>query len=297
MAQSKRWVFTLNNYTNIEEVALTDVLSSTRYYIYGREVGESGTPHLQGFVIFGSNQRLGALRRRFNNRIHWEIARGTSQQARDYCKKDGDFIEHGDFPENNGKRSDLDEFIAWGDSFISDHGRAPSDREIAMEQPKAFTKFPRLIQCLRLRAPAPELQLGEPREWQIELAAECDGVADGRGVKFIVDSDGGKGKSWFQKWYFTKNPDKVQLLGVGKRDDMTHMVNEHCRVFFINVPRGGMEFLQYSVLEMLKDQVVSSPKYMSTMKILQECPHVVVFCNEDPDMSKLTADRYKIVTI
>jgi len=72
------------------------------------------------------------------------------------------------------------------------------------------------------------------------------------------------------------------------------MVDVRSRIFLVNVPRGQMEYLNYGVLEMLKDRMVLSPKYESSMKILLNCPHVIVFCNEDPDMSKMSADRYVI---
>jgi len=55
-----------------------------------------------------------------------------------------------------------------------------------------------------------------------------------------------------------------------------------------------MQFLIIGLLENLKDRMVLSPKYDSKMKILRKTPHVIVFCNEDPDMDKMSADRYII---
>jgi hypothetical protein len=69
-------------------------------------------------------------------------------------------------------------------------------------------------------------------------------------------------------------------------------VDESKRIFLFNIPRGQMEYLQYSVMEQLKDRMVFSPKYQSSTKLLRFVPHVVVFCNEAPDMEKMTADRY-----
>ena len=43
--------------------------------------------------------------------------------------------------------------------------------------------------------------------------------------------------------------------------------------------------------------MVFLPKYMSEMKVLAKVPHVNLFCNEEPDVSVLTNDRYKITRL
>jgi hypothetical protein len=91
----------------------------------------------------------------------------------------------------------------------------------------------------------------------------------------------------------SKRPDECQLLKVGKEADMCYAIDESKTIFLIDVPRSKMEFLQYSVLEQLKDRMVFSTKYNSRMKILRSTPHVVVFCNEAPDKSKLSRDRFE----
>jgi len=121
--------------------------------------------------------------------------------------------------------------------------------------------------------------------------------ADDRTVVFYVDKEGGKGKSFFIRWMFTKYPTKVQMLGVGKRDDFAFVIDKSKSIFLINVPRGGMEFLQYTILEQLKDRTIYSPKYQGEMKVLSSKCHVAVFCNEAPDMEKMSIDRYKVVEI
>lgn len=92
-AQSRHWCLTINNYTEIphfESMRLT-------YFVCGKEVGASGTPHLQVYVVYPKKKRLGAVVKDFQG-CHAEIMRGTAQQAAEYCKKDGDFIEGGILP-------------------------------------------------------------------------------------------------------------------------------------------------------------------------------------------------------
>lgn len=86
---SKYWCFTLNNYTEEEMVQLeTTFKESKSEYVIGKEVGEKGTPHLQGFVSFEKKQRPMELRG-ISKRIHWEKTKAGKQANIDYCSKEG----------------------------------------------------------------------------------------------------------------------------------------------------------------------------------------------------------------
>lgn len=290
--KAKRWCFTINNY-NDEHLTKLESLECV-YIVWGKETAPStGTPHLQGFVVFANARHRSAIVAQIGGG-HWVPANGTSLQASEYCKKDGVFTERGELPVNQGKRKDMERIVDWLDEFILDNGRAPTDREIALEQPVAVLRKIDISRLARLRAPAPVIRAGVPRDWQAELEAELSQDADDRSVIFYVDSEGGKGKTWFQQWLVSEKPSEVQILGVGKRDDMCFAIDPDKSVFLINVPRGGMEFLQYTVLEQLKDRMVFSTKYQSVMKVLPKNVHVVVFTNEDPDLTKMSEDRYDV---
>ena len=153
-----------------------------------------------------------------------------------------------------------------------------------------------MLRMRDLLRPKPKLQEGDPTEWQSELLRELESDPDDRQVIFVVDPEGGKGKTWLIGYYYTKYEDS-QILGIGRRDDLAHAVDPTKRVFFLNVPRGHMERLQYGFLEQLKDRQVFSPKYDSRTKIMRHKVHVVVMCNEFPDLKAMTADRYNIKTI
>lgn len=297
--QSCRWCFTLNNPTDDESQSLFEILDDrtrVKYAVVGKEVGETGTPHLQGFVIFVTRKRLRAAKLLISARAHLEIARGTSTEASVYCKKEGDFEEYGELIEQ-GRRTDLEEVIRWGEEFERSNGRPATSPDVAREQPQAYIRFPRMVRLFEARAEAPTLREGQPTQWQAELAAELEIPADDRKVIFYVDSDGGKGKTWFQQWFLSQHPDRVQILGVGKRDDIAFALDVRKSIFFFNVARGGMEYFQYRLLEDIKDRMIWSPKYQGKMKYLRTNPHVVVFCNEEVDENKMTGDRYDIRTI
>ncbi|GAC77854.1 replication protein, partial [uncultured marine virus] len=97
--QGKNACFTLNNY-NAEHVAQLLALypDHVSYIIFGHEEGESGTPHLQGYIQCNSNKRLAGLKKLQGN-AHWELARGNAQENITYCSKDGS-VEPSGFPES-----------------------------------------------------------------------------------------------------------------------------------------------------------------------------------------------------
>lgn len=100
MEQSRRWCFTLNNYSDedYENILKWDC----KYLIVGQEGNEIGsTPHLQGYVVFGSMKRLAAMKK-LHPRAHFEVARGTSSQNSKYCSKEGLFEEVGEMPQDDG---------------------------------------------------------------------------------------------------------------------------------------------------------------------------------------------------
>lgn len=286
-----RYVFTLNNYTDDEIVALRRLEPIAKYLIFGREVGETGTPHLQGFIVFKTNHRFNAVKRTLGDRYHIEKARGSTAQAADYCKKDGDYEEFGTAPTTPpGKTNRFDEFKKW----VLEQPSKPSPQTVAAEFPSIFLQYGRCMEWIDLIYPSTFDVGGEYRDHQRHLADILDGPADDRHIIFVVDETGGTGKSWFIKKYMSEHDD-TQVLSIGKRDDLAHAISERKRVFLFDLPRSSSEFLQYSVLEQLKDRLVFSPKYMSKTKMLEHMPHVVVFMNEHPDRNKLSRDRYILI--
>jgi len=293
MAQSRRFCFTLNNPTAGESQLLTDLLQSehVKYGIVGRETAATGTPHLQGFVIFDQQKRLNAVKRLIGQRYHLEPAKGTSQQAADYCKKESDYDEYGTFPSEAGKRNDFVVFQEW----VAAQTTRPTERKIATTFPALFGRY--RVSTLRMADllwSPPARDIGTLREWQRTLEQELDLPPDDRKIKFVVDPVGNAGKSWFIRYYSRKHPDTVQRLGNGKRDDLAYALDPTKRTFIFDVPRGKLEFISYALMEDIKNMFVFSGKYDSTAKELDEPAHVVIFTNEEPDYNKLTADRYDV---
>lgn len=111
MPRGLNWIFTLNNYTTEEVDFIRQVQQSNtiiRFLIFGFEVGEQGTPHLQGYLELCQKKTLASMRR-ILPRCHLEIRRGSQSQAIEYCQKEGEYEEFGEKKETQqGKRSDLE---------------------------------------------------------------------------------------------------------------------------------------------------------------------------------------------
>lgn len=121
MTRSKYWCFTLNNYEPNDETEAQAI--DCQYLVYGREVGENGTRHLQGYIEFLTRKRLDTVRRLFSGRAHWEPRRGTASEASNYCEKDGDVFQKGTMTDvRPGQRTDLESLhevrLTLWDSFL-----------------------------------------------------------------------------------------------------------------------------------------------------------------------------------
>lgn len=98
--QSRGWCFTLNNYTKAEVTVLAEC--AVEYMVYGREVGNrEGTQHLQGYLYLPKKKVKGGMKK-ILPRAHWEIAKGSPEQNRTYCTKDGIVTERGKMPDLSG---------------------------------------------------------------------------------------------------------------------------------------------------------------------------------------------------
>lgn len=302
MARAKNWCFTVNNYTADDYASFITVdprgeseptpAPGIVYAIVGKEVGASGTPHLQGFVSFVDRKRLPQCRQ-VCARAHWSVARHLGPSI-EYCRKDGDFVEVGDRPPpvTQGKRNDIEDFkLAVGSGTTC-------RKTLREEHSIVWAKYPRFCETyLRDAAPRPNFVAHTLRDWQQEVVAYVSQNPDPREIYFVVDINGNGGKSYLSQHLEETHSRKVQALKPGKIADMSYEYAEDTEILILDCPRSKQgEYIQYDFLESIKDGRLFSPKYESRMKRFNP-PHVLVFMNEFPDMEKLSQDRYKIVEI
>lgn len=146
--RSKRWCITLNNYTEDEEriVRQLDSHEQVQYLICGREVGASGTPHLQIYLETKNRSGLRSIKRMLSNRCHIEKANGTLKQNQDYCKKEGDFFEIGEPLPTQGSRTDLQAVKMDLDAGKTDEEIAESHFSQWVRYHQSFTRYRALRQ-------------------------------------------------------------------------------------------------------------------------------------------------------
>lgn len=112
--QVANWCFTLNNYSLEEFEYMANLFNKDPricYIIFGKEVGETGTPHLQGYIEFKRTVKFGGVRLLLP-RCHIEPRRArTNGPAIEYCKKDGSFFEMG-IPKVETQKKDYEGALA-----------------------------------------------------------------------------------------------------------------------------------------------------------------------------------------
>lgn len=167
MPRTKYYVFTLNNYTEEEAAALANYAQALEnsesnpkctYCVVGKEVGESGTRHLQGYIEFSTRCRLTQVKRVPGlSRAHFEGRRGSAREAADYCIKDGDLlVEAGTISDvRPGQRTDLE-------ALKEDLKNGKRARDLADDHFKEFLRYQRGINAARI-AYAPK------RDWQCSV--------------------------------------------------------------------------------------------------------------------------------
>lgn len=81
----KTWVFTVNNPTDQDTTVILSWTDDSKRLVASKEVGEEGTPHIQGAVTWTAAKRLTQLKK-LHPRAHWEAAY-ADDAAFLYCKK------------------------------------------------------------------------------------------------------------------------------------------------------------------------------------------------------------------
>lgn len=109
MSKHRSYVFTINNYSHEDVDHILDM--EAKYFCFGYEEGQQGTPHIQGYVQFENPIAFKGAKRRIGHRAHVEIAKGNFEQNIEYCSKEGEFYEFGERPSQTATYDQIKEVM------------------------------------------------------------------------------------------------------------------------------------------------------------------------------------------
>lgn len=136
------------------------------------------------------------------------------------------------------------------------------------------------------------------KDWQIDIIDTLRGPADDRTVNWIVDIQGGQGKTALCK-FIIANFTEVLFLSTSSAKDAAYQIiktPQNFKIILFNLPRQAEGHLSYAAFESLKDGLVYSGKYTGGFKLFPP-PHVYIFANWNPDRTQLSMDRWNIIEI
>lgn len=243
-------------YNNPNDTVIQDIIEicTLRGYLYciGEEVGEKGTPHLQGYMEFPNPKQWKTVQNLFKKKAHIEKAKGNRKANLKYCKKDGKF--HSNFP-------------------------VPLKEQI-------LAKYENV----------------EWYDWQKKIIALHDEPAGDRKIVWVTDYIGNRGKSFLTRYMVVKFN---IILADGKKADIFHQIAKRLEdtdnedvfdMVILDIPRHNQEFINYGLLEQLKNGCIMSGKFEGGTFVFNS-PHVIVMSNELPDYTKFSQDRWETIIL
>lgn len=233
-----KYDFVINNYKEDELFQLYATITEiAKKAIVGKEIGESGTPHLQCYINLKKKLRMKELSK-IIPKASFRPCRNEDALI-EYCKKEKNY---------------------WSIGF-----------------------------------PRPVMIINNLYEYQKKIESICLGEVDDRKIYWYYDKIGNKGKSAFTKYMIVKH--KALLCQDGKSSDIKNLVfnnnMDECSIVIFDLSRCNGNHISYNAIESIKNGMVCNTKYETGVKIFNS-PHVIVFANEEPDRSKLSADRWVV---
>lgn len=137
------------------------------------------------------------------------------------------------------------------------------------------------------------------KPWQQEVIDIINAPPLPRIIKWFWEPTGNVGKTYLAK-YLCLTQDVI--ICDGKKDNIFNQINcalENKRIpkiMLIDIPRSSLNYVNYSVLEKVKDGCIYSGKYEGGQCVFP-IPHVIVFANEEPTYGEMSADRWNVTEV
>lgn len=133
--------------------------------------------------------------------------------------------------------------------------------------------------------------------WQKNIIDLIRGIPLPRKVHWYFEENGNTGKSFLCKyldWKFDT------IICNGKADNVFHCIKTYIeeekkypKVIILDIPRCMKDFISYQAIEKIKDGLLYSGKYEGG-KVRLLPVHLIIFANEEPKYTELSADRWDV---
>lgn len=289
----RKWTFVHNNYTEENYQKICGLYpDQCEYLSVGREVAPStGTPHLQGVIHFANAKKFSAINLILGFAVsHWEPQWADDDANARYTQKEGDSFVGGE--PGKDKRSNLKKGDEWNE-IKNQIKLGISWQELLEEYPRYAIQYGKSLRMYyeQLR-PKTRKELEEMYPWQKQLTDLLTGEPHPRAIIWVYDEQGNTGKSAMADHLLSGG--NWQVFSNGKTADVAHAWNGEHVIF--DLARSQQDHINYEVMEQIKNGRIFSAKYESMTKIYAR-PHLVVFSNSMPDLTKMSQDRWHIYRI
>lgn len=250
---------------------------------------DTGSVHLQAYVQL----RRKGTKSVFQSAIGDSVANvqfqkhGSVQAMVNYCQKEESRVEgpweYGILVTSGSNKRKLREAVEQSPDRMAD------------EDPKVYRRI--MARIMQEKYVEKFKFTHDKRPWQIKLEEIISKPADDRQIIWVYGEKGNEGKSTYAKklytegWFYSRG---------GKVQDIlySYAMKPEAHVVF-DIPRSQKDYINYSVIEQLKDGLCTSVKYEPIMISRIEPIHVVVMANFKPNMgedsAQLSDDRVVLI--
>jgi hypothetical protein len=276
------------------------------------EVGQNGTPHIQGCVRFSDRKRAKSAKEllRTGDIMMTEclfvgpLLLADYFPMRKYCLKDegrlSPLVQLDIAAKEEKEQSAFMCILQWFRDGGEDHARKKlRDSRFKL---KIFDEA-RCRWLADMRQERREEQLAsifaqKLRPWQQKIADLLKEEPHPRHIIFVIDKQGNTGKTFLCSYLEAVCPSEVVVIQNGKTADLAFIVSQKpgCQSVLFMLPRSAEGHTNYGAIESFKDGIFVSSKYHS-VSLNEGAKHVVCFSNTDPDLTQLSKDRYRIFVL
>ncbi|UOF78302.1 rep protein [Circoviridae sp.] len=256
-SRNRGWCFTLNNYTQSELDFITQYfIENCVKHIIGIEKGKKNETPHLQGWCYFKNGVSFKRVKFISERAHWEVAKGNAEQNRVYCSKE---------------------------SIHSMEGINKLSFRDQLKQKIIDKRYKHIVW----------------REWQQKVIDIAESEPDDRKFYWVWERTGNVGKSFLAK-YLALTQDCI--LADGKKDNIFNQINimldqeKEFKTVLLDIPRKGEEYVNYRVLEQIKNGFIYSGKYEGG-QCFYDYVNIICFANFEPEYSAISEDRWVVINL